>query len=73
MYKFWQHEFVHCAPEVEKLFESVARSCMVTKNTPVPPGGAPPMQLSTSAPPIPPGNTQGLMSMDGSGNILTLD
>ena len=31
-YKFWTHEFVHCAPEVEKLFESVARSCMVTKN-----------------------------------------
>lgn len=30
-YKFWSHEFVHCAPEVEKLFESVARSCMVTK------------------------------------------
>jgi CCR4-NOT transcription complex subunit 1 len=32
-YKFWSHEFVHCAPEVEKLFESVARSCMVTKNS----------------------------------------
>jgi len=31
-YKFWSHEFVHCAPEVEKLFESVARSCMVTKS-----------------------------------------
>ncbi|XP_023027069.1 CCR4-NOT transcription complex subunit 1 isoform X2 [Leptinotarsa decemlineata] len=28
-YRFWQHEFVHCAPEIEKLFESVARSCMV--------------------------------------------
>ncbi|XP_060519791.1 CCR4-NOT transcription complex subunit 1 isoform X2 [Cylas formicarius] len=28
-YKFWQHEFVHCAPEIEKLFESVARSCFV--------------------------------------------
>ncbi|XP_065914765.1 CCR4-NOT transcription complex subunit 1-like isoform X2 [Dysidea avara] len=27
-YKFWNHEFVHCAPEIEKLFESVARSCM---------------------------------------------
>ena len=33
-YKFWQHDFVHCAPEVEKLFESVARSCMVNKNPP---------------------------------------
>ncbi|KAJ8667643.1 hypothetical protein QAD02_009306 [Eretmocerus hayati] len=30
-YKFWQHEFVHCAHEIEKLFESVARSCMVQK------------------------------------------
>ena len=28
-YKFWEHEFVHCAPEIQKLFESVARSCMV--------------------------------------------
>jgi CCR4-NOT transcription complex subunit 1 len=32
-YKFWSHEFVHCAPEIEKLFESVARSCMVQKTT----------------------------------------
>jgi CCR4-NOT transcription complex subunit 1 len=50
VYKFWSHEFVHCAPEIEKcvfsinhdciklnflsffrLFESVARSCMVQK------------------------------------------
>ncbi|ODN04366.1 CCR4-NOT transcription complex subunit 1 [Orchesella cincta] len=38
-YKFWQHEFVHCAPEVEKLFESVARSCMVTKANSGPPSG----------------------------------
>ncbi|XP_052816540.1 CCR4-NOT transcription complex subunit 1-like isoform X2 [Mya arenaria] len=27
-FKFWTHEFVHCAPEIEKLFESVARSCI---------------------------------------------
>ncbi|XP_022920087.1 CCR4-NOT transcription complex subunit 1 isoform X2 [Onthophagus taurus] len=33
-YKFWSHEFVHCASEIEKLFESVARSCFVQK-TPV--------------------------------------
>jgi CCR4-NOT transcription complex subunit 1 len=26
-YKFWEHDFVHCAPEIEKLFDSVARSC----------------------------------------------
>lgn len=30
-YKFWTHDFVHCAPEIEKLFESVARSCMQQK------------------------------------------
>ncbi len=28
-FTFWQHEFVTCAPEIQKLFESVARSCMV--------------------------------------------
>merc|ERR1712241_382019 len=27
-FKFWNHEFVHCAPEIEKLFECVGRSCM---------------------------------------------
>ncbi|XP_064398380.1 CCR4-NOT transcription complex subunit 1-like [Halichondria panicea] len=27
-YSFWKHEFVHCAPEIEKLFGSVAKSCM---------------------------------------------
>jgi len=36
-FKFWNHEFVHCAPEIEKLFESVARSCMQPKSTPTPP------------------------------------
>lgn len=27
-YNFWSHGFTRCAPEIEKLFESVARSCM---------------------------------------------
>jgi hypothetical protein len=27
-YNFWGHAFVHCAAEIERLFESVARSCM---------------------------------------------
>ncbi|XP_015520502.1 CCR4-NOT transcription complex subunit 1 isoform X1 [Neodiprion lecontei] len=36
-YNFWKHEFVHCAPEIEKLFESVARSCMVQKQVQPPP------------------------------------
>lgn len=37
VYKFWDHEFVHCAPEIEKLFESVARSCMVQKHNSITP------------------------------------
>nr|XP_036218793.1 CCR4-NOT transcription complex subunit 1 isoform X1 [Bactrocera oleae] len=32
IYKFWDHDFVHCAPEISRLFESVARSCMVKSN-----------------------------------------
>ncbi|XP_060561916.1 CCR4-NOT transcription complex subunit 1-like [Ruditapes philippinarum] len=35
-FKFWSHEFVHCAPEIEKLFESVARSCMQPKTSATP-------------------------------------
>ena len=27
-YKFWSYSFTHCAGEIERLFESVARSCM---------------------------------------------
>jgi len=27
-YKFWEHSFTQCAPEIDKLFDSVARSCM---------------------------------------------
>jgi CCR4-NOT transcription complex subunit 1 len=27
-YNFWAHSFTRCAPEIERLFESVARSCM---------------------------------------------
>jgi len=27
-YNFWAHQFTHCAPEIERVFESVARSCM---------------------------------------------
>mgnify|MGYP002379740543 FL=1 len=28
-YNFWSHSFTRCATEVEKLFESVARSCIL--------------------------------------------
>ena len=31
-YRFWGHGFTKCAPDIERLFDSVARSCM---NTPV--------------------------------------
>lgn len=27
-YNFWEHQFTHCAEEIERLFESVARSCI---------------------------------------------
>ena len=27
-YQFWKHEFTRYATEIEKVFESVARSCM---------------------------------------------
>ena len=27
-YDFWSHGFTQCATEIERLFESVARSCM---------------------------------------------
>uniref|UniRef100_A0A3P9CHJ4 CCR4-NOT transcription complex subunit 1 n=1 Tax=Maylandia zebra TaxID=106582 RepID=A0A3P9CHJ4_9CICH len=30
-FKFWSHDFVHCAPEIEKLFQSVAQCCMGQK------------------------------------------
>merc|ERR1712139_316887 len=29
-YQFWNHSFVKCAPEVEKLFQSVAYTCLGT-------------------------------------------
>lgn len=27
-FKFWNHQFVHCAPEIEKMFQSLGRNCM---------------------------------------------
>jgi len=30
-YQFWSHPFTRCAPEVERLFENVARSCIGQK------------------------------------------
>lgn len=31
-YQFWSHPFTRCATEIEKVFESVARSCMAPLN-----------------------------------------
>uniref|UniRef100_A0A158R661 CCR4-NOT transcription complex subunit 1 n=1 Tax=Syphacia muris TaxID=451379 RepID=A0A158R661_9BILA len=28
LYGFWKHDFIRCAPEIEKLLQSVAKSCM---------------------------------------------
>ena len=41
-FKFWTHDFVRCAPEIENLFESVARSCGM------PPSGKAPSAVSTN-------------------------
>ena len=27
-YNFWSHRFTRCAPEIERLFEHVARNCI---------------------------------------------
>merc|ERR1719447_403275 len=37
-YSFWDHPFTRCAPEIQKLFESVARSCTQQPNKNVPTG-----------------------------------
>ena len=31
-YNFWNYPFTRAAPEIERLFDSVARSCMVNPN-----------------------------------------
>jgi CCR4-NOT transcription complex subunit 1 len=38
-YAFWNHNFTRCAPEIERLFDSVARSCMAGKPDGAPGGG----------------------------------
>jgi hypothetical protein len=39
-YDFWRQPFTRCAPEIERLFESVARSCMPVKQVAGGAGGA---------------------------------
>lgn len=31
-YSFWKHRFIRCSPDIEKLFESVSKSCMGAEN-----------------------------------------
>ena len=33
-YNFWGHSFTRCAPDIERLFESVARSCIAPQSKP---------------------------------------
>ena len=33
-YNFWAHSFTRCAPDIERLFESVARSCIAPQGKP---------------------------------------
>jgi CCR4-NOT transcription complex subunit 1 len=46
-YNFWSHSFIKCAPEIERLFESVARSCM-TASRAVPGDNSTPLASVTS-------------------------
>jgi CCR4-NOT transcription complex subunit 1 len=39
-YNFWQHGFTRCATEIERVFESVARSCMGQQGAGAQPGAA---------------------------------
>jgi len=41
-YQFWEQPFTHCAPEIERLFESVARSCMPSPSPKGPTGSGGP-------------------------------
>jgi len=38
-YQFWSHSFTRCATEIEKVFESVARSCMSPESRAIVAGG----------------------------------
>jgi hypothetical protein len=59
-YTFWQQPFTRCAPEIERLFDSVARSCMpapVAQGAPSAQGAQAPKVVN--APGGPEGNTDG--------------
>merc|ERR1712100_222285 len=46
-YNFWNHSFCRRAPEIERLFESVARSCMGPSSQ----GSTPEVQHAPGGPP----------------------
>lgn len=54
-YKFWEQPFTRCAPEIEKLFETVARSCMPTRPAATSGGGPPSGPHPGMNPPTHPG------------------
>ena len=47
-YQFWSHSFVRCATEIEKVFESVARSCMTPGGGSSGPGAVTASQRATT-------------------------
>jgi hypothetical protein len=69
-YKFWDHKFTRCAPEIEKVFDSVARSCMGSAH----PGASGGEVTNTGGPgpapgPVPgPGSVPGPASVPGPGS-----
>lgn len=52
-YKFWGHDFVHCSPEIERLFETVARSCNQNRSQAGPGSAAPPTTMRQESEPLP--------------------
>ena len=53
-YSFWSHAFTRVAPEIERLFESVARSCMGPQVAVAAAGGPPPAAKEDGLPPAAP-------------------
>ena len=47
-YNFWGHSFTRCAPDIERLFESVARSCIAPPTGPKPDGQDGELQAAVS-------------------------
>jgi CCR4-NOT transcription complex subunit 1 len=61
IYQFWTHPFTRCAPEMERVFDSVARSCRVPASALRPEGAGRGTSAGTSAP----GSATSATSSDG--------